>query len=132
MLELGDLCLFFFILLELKLIASFFFLNIETVVAAVEFHPAVIKLNDTGHSTIEKITVMRYGKYGSFVVADIFFQPLDGIHIQMVCRFIQKQNIGFPQDHHGQPYASLFSARQGREWLPALLRRDMETVSNLA
>ena len=43
---------------------------------------------------IQEITVMRNNDNGIFEINQELFQPCDGIKIQVVGRFVQKQDIG--------------------------------------
>ena len=115
----------------MQLVAGLFFLYIEAVVAAVKFHPAVIQLHNALDNAIQKIAVMRYGEHGALVMVDIILQPFDGLHVQMVGRLVQQQDIGFAQDHHRQADAGLFASGKRGEGLAALGGGDMQAVGHL-
>ena len=91
--KLPELGLLFFILLELQLEPRLLFLHIERVVAAVELCLAVVDLHDAAHDAVKKIPVMRDREHCALKLLDVFLQPLDAVHVQMVGRLVEQQNI---------------------------------------
>ena len=63
------------------------------IIAIVHAHLSGFDLHDFGNHLIQEITVVGNDKYGSWIVEKIGFQPGNALHIQMVGRLIQKQDV---------------------------------------
>ena len=61
----------------------------------VHSHLGSLDLHDLGNYLVQKITVMRNDKYSARVVEKIGLKPCNALHIQMVGRLVQKENIRF-------------------------------------
>ncbi len=49
----------------------------------------LVDFNDLGGNAVQKITVVGYDDYGTLVIQQVGFQPVDGVHVQMVGRLVQ-------------------------------------------
>ena len=92
-----DLTLLVEIFFHLRITDHLFFVGVSFVIAAVCTDRAVFDFNHFCYDTVQKEAVMGDDEYGSAVIQKIGFQPRDRIQIQMVGRFIQKQDIRFRQ-----------------------------------
>ena len=54
---------------------------------------SVVDLYNFCYNLIKKISVMGNDKYRTFIIHQIILQPGNGIHIQMIGRFVQKNDI---------------------------------------
>ena len=100
--ELGDNSLLMFdlsLLVQVSLVLGVtqlrFFQGISGIVAFVHSHLGSLDLHDLGNYLVQKITVMGNDKYSARVVEKIGLKPCNALHIQMVGRLVQKENIRF-------------------------------------
>ena len=66
----------------------------------------------------------------SLKARDVFLQPLHRMHIQMVGRLVEQQNVGLLQKQPCKIHSRLFSAGKRRKQLLALRRRNGKTVAD--
>ncbi len=104
--------LFFIEHLALPFPALLALAQIGAVVAAVDFHPAAAHLPDRIDHAVQEIAVVADNQHGARPFAQRFFQPFDGLHIQVVGRLIQDQQIGLFQQQTRQQGARLLPAAQ--------------------
>lgn len=84
----------------------------------------VFNLNDLLHHGIQEITVMGDCQNRAIIALEELLQPLDSLHVQMVGRLIEQQDVGTAQQQLGQPYLGLLSAGEGGEAAVVLLRSN--------
>ena len=132
LLEMCDLLLVLFVLLSQLLIPALLFLGIERVVAVIKLRPAVDDLDDALRDLVEKPAVVRYGEHRTLKVQQIVLQPLGRVHIEMVRRLVEQQNVRILQNEPGEIDARLFAAGEGVEKLLSHRRRDIQAVCHLA
>ena len=65
----------------------------EVVVTGIQLDLTVVYVCDLGAYFIQEIAVMGNHDHCIFKVDQELFQPVDGVHIQMVGRLVQKQNV---------------------------------------
>ena len=128
--QLRELRLLFFILLELQLKARLLFLHVERIIAGVKLRLAVRNFNDAIYHAVQKIPVMGNRQNRSLKARNIFLQPFHRVHVQMVGRLIQKQNVGLLQKQPCKIHPRLFSAGKRRKKLLALRLRNRQTVAD--
>ena len=73
----------------------------------------IFQINDTGSRPVQEIAVMGNHEDSAFVGTEVFLQPLQHIHIQMVGRFIEKEEIGVAHEGCGQVDSYLLPAGKG-------------------
>lgn len=129
--ELAKLGLLLLVLLELKLEARLLFLYIERIIAAVELRLAVVDLHDAADDTVEKIPVVRDGQDGALEFLNVVLEPLHAVHIEMVRRLVEQQDVRPFQQQPRQIDARLFSAGEACKLLPALRGGDGKAVADL-
>ncbi|MPM40175.1 hypothetical protein SDC9_86815 [bioreactor metagenome] len=99
--ELGDLCLFFFILAEFFQIPLFLLRHVEAVISRVEFRLTLHDLHDAGDHPVQKPAVVGDAQDGALVPGEILLQPLGGVEVQVVGGLVQQEDIGILQDEPG-------------------------------
>ena len=98
LLQMGDLLLVFLILPAQLLIPALLFLGIERIVAVIKLRLAVDDLNDPLRDLVEKPAVVRYGEHRPLEVEQIVLQPLGRVHVEMVRRLVEQENVGVLQN----------------------------------
>ena len=109
------LLLLFFIRILPQLHTAFFFFQVVRIVSQVFLHHAVFHFQGPRCHRIQETSVMGNQKHGSPVRFQIFFQPLQHGHIQMVGRFIQYEKIRLLEQCFCQAYQRLFTAAESVE-----------------
>ncbi len=69
-----------------------------------------IECNDTGHNIVEELAIVTYQEQGPFVAADQLFQKLERFGIQVVCRFVEDQEVRWLLEEPGQKQSISLSA----------------------
>ena len=128
LLQLGLLLL---ILLHLQIKAGLFFIHVEGVVAGIEFSVTLCDFNHPLRHLIQKVTVMGNGQHRTLKPMDIAFQPFHTIQIQMVCRLVQQQDIGFFQQQTRQIHPGFLTPGKAVKRLQPLFPRNAQTVADL-
>src|SRR5699024_3833528 len=86
--------------------------------AKYDFHDFVDKL-------IKKIPVLGYNDNSDFISGKIGFEPLDGSHVQVVGRLVQKKNIRILQQKLSKSDTGHLSAGQSMDlFLKIFLRKS--------
>ena len=125
-----DLRLFLFPAAELFLFPALPLHGVKAVVAAVKRRFPVLQLDNPFRRPVQKVTVMGNREDGSVKAVHVFFQPLRGVDVQMVCRLIQQENVGVLQNKPPQIDPRLFPAGEAVEQLPPLGRGDGQAVGD--
>ena len=55
---------------------------------------STIEFEDPSGYVIEEVAVVRYGDDGSFVLAQVLFEPIDTFGVEVVGRFVEQQYVG--------------------------------------
>ena len=84
--------------------------QIVGIVPGVARGAAVLELDDATASTIEKITIVTDDHISRCVLLQKLFQPLDCVHVEMVRRLVEQQNIGRSEQQARKSEAILLSA----------------------
>ena len=129
--ELPQLGLLLFVLLQLQVETRLLFLHVERIVAGIKFRLSIVQLDDAGHDAVKKIPVVGDGQDGSPEFFNIALEPFDRVHIQMVCRLVEQQDIRLFQQQPRQIHARLFAAGKAVKVLLPLRGGDAETVADL-
>ena len=128
LLQLGLLLL---VLLHLQVKSRLLFLNIERVVAGIEFSVSVHDLHNPVSHLIQEVTVVGDHQHRSPEGVDILLQPLHAAQIQVVGGLVQQQNVRFLQQQPGKIHPGFFTAGQAVEFLLPLRRGNAQTVADL-
>ena len=86
-----------------------FFQGIGRIVATVHTHISCFDFHNFCYDFVKKVTVVGYDKYSTRVIQKIGFQPCDGVHIQVVCWFIQKQDVRLGKKEFAKRYTGLLT-----------------------
>ena len=97
-LQVCDLLLVFLVLPAQLLVPALLFLGIERIVAVIKLRLAVDDLNDPLRDLVEKPAVVRYGEHRPLEVEQIVLQPLGRVHVEMVRRLVEQENVGVLQN----------------------------------
>ena len=85
----------------------------EVVVSHIELDLIVIDVYDMGADVVQEMAVMGHDDHRALVIREKIFQPGNGPHVEVVCRFVQKDDIRMAKQRLCQQYLHLFVARQG-------------------
>ena len=107
--------LLFLVSIQLPLPAPFLFLQVIRIIPQIFHGRPVLYLQDSGSRGIQKIPVVGNHKHSPFIVLQIFLQPLQHGHIQMVRRFIKHQDIRILQKDLCQAGQRLFTSAERPE-----------------
>ena len=105
-----------------------FLLRKSRVVAAVHSRLMVLNLNNLGNNTIQKIPVMGNNDHGTLIILQKCLQPGNRLHIQMIRRFIQQNNIRFRQKQTSQGNSRFLSSRERRYLLIKILLSKTQSL----
>ena len=130
-LERGKLGLLLFVLLELQLKARLLFLHVERVVAGIELRLAVVQLHDTRDDAVEEIAVVGDGQDGPLEFFNIALEPFHRVHIEVVRRLVEQQDIGLLEQQPREVHARFLAAGEAVEVLLPLRGGDAEAVADL-
>ena len=67
----------------------------EVVVANVHLNFAVVDVHNVRADLVEKMAVVRNNNYCVGEIQKELLKPLHSVQVEVVCRLVQKQNIGF-------------------------------------
>ena len=95
------------VMLELFLAAAFALDRVIGVVAVVELAGAVVNLDHTVAALVNEPAVVRNNHHRAAIGLEVTAQPIDRVHVQMVGRLVQQQNVGLLQDDARQVDARL-------------------------
>ena len=56
---------------------------------------------------------MRYNQHAVRIALHEAFQPFEGVHVEVVGRLVEEEQIGLLKQQQGQPQAGLLPAAQG-------------------
>ena len=130
-LELLDLGLLLFILLQLFLVTALLFLYVKAVISGIKLRLAVFQLNDPIDHLVQEVPVVRDGENGAFEPGQILLQPFRGPEIQMVGGLVQQEHVGVLQNKTAQVHTGLFPAGEvGKLPLPHF-SRNIQAVADL-
>ncbi len=97
-----------------------------TVVAAVEGRALLFDMQDLVAHAVEKITVVRDKQQGPAILFQPGLEPDHGVQVEVVCRFVEKQEIG--SAHQGtceiKPHPP--ATRKIRQWAHFITGRKAE------
>ena len=96
----------------LHFFAQGFFLQIIGVVARVAAQLSAFQFDDAITHIFKEIAIVRDHKQGNARLLEVFFQPFDHFHVQVVGRLIENQEIGFFEQYFYQGDALFLSTRQ--------------------
>src|SRR5690606_29057258 len=86
--------------------------QIGGIIAIIDEIAAAIEFQDPVHHIIKEIAVVGHENDVARIIHQMFFQPGDAFRIQMVGRFIEKQNRWLFKQQASQRDSALFTARQ--------------------
>lgn len=89
-------------------------------IARIVAEPAVMLLQNPRADPVEEVAVVADQDHRPPAVHQIVFQPLGGGDVQVVCRFVEQQDIWRPQEQPGEEQPVLLSAAEGLCWLVVL------------
>ncbi len=70
------------------------FLGIGGIVSQEGGHTAVFHLHDLGDYPVQEIPVMGHDDHSPRIVQKVRLKPGDGVHVQVVCGLVQKDDVG--------------------------------------
>ena len=103
-----------------------FFFTKRRIIAVVERNRAVIDIENVRRDVVEKSLVVRNHEHDPFMRVQKLFEPSDRQNIQMVCRFVQQQDVGTTHEHLSEQHAQLEATRQSGERFVMNVRGNRE------
>ena len=97
-----DMLLLLFIGLLIGPVLVFLSFHVPGIAAAEGADVMVFQINNSCSRAIQEIAVMGNHENTALVGAEVFFQPFQHVHVQMVRRFVQKEEIGVPHKSSSQ------------------------------
>ena len=82
------------------------------VVALVGEERAVSQFHDAGGYAVEEVAVVRDEQASARIRLEELFQPFDGLHVEMVGRLVEDEQVGLGQQRAAERDASFFPARE--------------------
>ena len=86
---------------------------------------------DDMHHMVEKITVVRYQHHRPSKIAQVIFQPLNGLNIQVIGRFIQQKQFWFRQQQPRQHRAGALTTGELTQRTLIIRRGKPQTAQHL-
>ena len=71
-----------------------------------------IEVQDARHRMIEKLAIMRNDQHRAAIAAHKAFQPLQRLHVEVVGRLIEQQQIRLAQQQRRQAQAGFLAAAE--------------------
>ena len=71
---------------------------------------AAIELQDPARDVVEEVAVVRDRHDGARVLLQVPLEPRDRLRVQVVCRLVEQQEIGFLEEQPAQRHAAPFAA----------------------
>ena len=87
-------------------------MNVSGVIAPVRLDPALAHLPDDVHHPIQEVAIVADNQHRAIPVAQRVLQPFNRLHVQMVRRFVQDQQVGLLEQKARQENARLLPAAQ--------------------
>ena len=81
--------------------------------------------NPTGHM-VEEIAVVGDGDDSAGILVQVLLKPVDRLGVEMVGRFVEKQNVGLLEKKTAESHAAAFTAGEGGDCL--IVGRTLERV----
>ena len=104
--------------------------DVAGVVAVVLLGGAHQDLHHAGTDMVEKVTVVRDDQHAAAVGGQIVFKPGERLHVQVVGRLIQQQQIGLLQQQPRQAQTRLLTAGEGIDVLIILAGLEAQAVEH--
>ncbi len=86
--------------------------EIRVVVAAIVSHVAVADFDDAGCHAMHEMPVVAGEDDGSLVIDEGLGEPVDGVDVQVVTRFVENQDVVLAEQQSGQAKPCPFAPRQ--------------------
>lgn len=99
----------------LELLAGGFFLDELGVIACVLVQGAAVQLDGFVHDPVQEIAVVGDHQKSAPAVFQIFFEPGDGLIVQVVGGFVKDQEVAGGQEHRGHGHTLALAAGQGAD-----------------
>ena len=100
------------------------------VVAVIALRRAQQQLTHPVTDMIHEVAVMADEQDSTAVGAQIVLQPRDGLEVEVVCRFVQQEQIRLSQQHPSEAETRPFAAGKKRCQLSLLLPAEAETCQH--
>ncbi len=81
--------------LESLVVRLLFLRHKRGIIAAISLRFAVFDFTHDVDDFIEEHAVVRHDDARFFICAQIVFEPFDSVEVEVVCRLVQKQHVGF-------------------------------------
>ena len=98
------------------------------IVAAVAVEFSTIKFENDVGGAVKKIAVVGDDDETRLTIVQLFLQPADGLVVEMVCRFVQQEQVGRANQRRRQRHTLLHAAGKGADFLGHVV--DAQTVQN--
>ena len=116
--------------LELLLAAAFALDRVVGIVAVIEVAGAVVDLDHAVAALVDEPAVMGNDHDRAAVGLEVVAQPVHRVHIQMVGRLVEQQDVGLLQNDAREVDARLFAAREQRKPLRAHCLGNFQAVAH--
>ena len=84
--------------------------------------------HDTVAYVIKEVTVMGNDEHAAPIGSEVVFKPLQRFHVQMVCRFVQQQQLRLLQQEPCKAEPRLFTAAEGIDALLVLALAEAKAI----
>ena len=99
------------------------------VVALVGNAAAAIELEDPAGDVVEEVAIVGDDQDGAGIIAQMAFEPLDGLGVEMVGRLVEQQQLGLLEQQPAERDAAALAARELLH--VAVVRRTAQRVHRL-
>ena len=100
----------------------------EVIVSGIKLDLSIVNICNLGADFVQEIPVMGYDDDCILKIDQEFFQPGDGVQIQMVGRLIQKQNVRVAEQCLGKKDLDLLRAIQILHNLIVIFRGNAKAI----
>ena len=114
----------------LLLAKCFFALCIDGVVSVKEHAFPVFQFQDLCDSAVQKIPVMGYDEDSPFVIHQVSLQPSDTVHIEVVGRFVEHDQLRALKQELAQGDPGLLASRERRDGLIKFLCSESQAFED--
>ena len=88
----------------------------------------VVQLDNLPGHPVQEIPVVGHDNHGAFIIEQVGLQPGDGLHVQMVGRLVEQDDVRLGQQQLSEGHTGLLASRQGVNLLREILLRKPKAL----
>ena len=105
--------------------------HVFIIVARVQAHFAVIQVCHMGADTVQEVAIVGNDDHGALTLVEHFFQPANGIDVQVVGGLVQQHDVRIGEQGLGQQHAQFPAGGNLTHGTEVLLHRNIQAQQQL-